>query len=112
MSKFGTVLGLLGRYKILLTIVLGVLFVGVLSDVSALKLIKLSATKSHLEDEVNLYRRQASEAKKELDALGNSPEAAEKVARERYFMKHADEDVFVLSTDVDKKDENNSYATE
>ncbi len=112
MSKFGSVLGLLGRYKILLTIVLGVLFVCVVSDVSMLKLMKLDSTKSNLEAEVNFYRHQASEAKKELDALGNSPEAAEKVARERYFMKHADEDVFVLSTDIDKEEENNSYATE
>ncbi len=112
MSKFGIVLSVLGRYKILLTIVLGVLFVGVVSDVSLIKLIKLDSTKSNLEAEVEYYRRQASQAKKELESLGNSPEAVEKVARERYYMKHADEDIFVLSTDLDEEVENNSYAAE
>ncbi len=111
MSKFGTVMRVVGRYKILLTVVLGVLFVGVLSDVSAVKLIKLSATKKNLEAEVDYYRREAAEAKKELEALGNDPKAVEKVAREQYFMKHADEDVFVLSTDLEKE-ENNGYVAE
>jgi cell division protein FtsB len=31
--------------------------------------------------------------------LNRNPKAMERIARERYFMKHDDEDIFVLSDD-------------
>ncbi len=113
MSKLETFLCVIGHYKHLITVVAGVLLVGVLSDTSIVALIKLDTTKNTLQSEVDYYKKQAAEAKKELEDLSNNRYAVEKVARERYFMKHQDEDVFVLSTDIPIINENNNrYATE
>lgn len=99
MAKLESFLNLLGHYKYLITIVLGVLFVGVLSENSILKLMKLDMQKADLQEEIETYQKQDADSKRELQSLKTSPNAVEKVARERYFMKKDDEDVFVLSTD-------------
>ena len=38
---------------------------------------------------------------KKIRQMDNDPKIVEKIARERYFMKKADEDIFVLDTDVE-----------
>lgn len=99
MSKFESFLNFIGHYKYLITCVLGLLFCGVLSESSFMQLMKLDMQKQDLEAEIEQYNQQNEESKSQLEALKNNPNAVEKVARERYFMKQADEDVFVLSTD-------------
>ncbi len=113
MSKLSAVFKVIGRFKIPITIVVGVLFLGLLCDTSVVDILKLDATKNNLEAEVEYYRQQAADAKKELDALSNSHQAVEKVAREKYNMKYQDEDIFVLSTDTPDDDlSSNAYAAE
>ena len=36
---------------------------------------------------------------RQIHELNHNPKAMERIARERYFMKHDDEDIFVLSDD-------------
>ena len=36
---------------------------------------------------------------RQIRELNHNPKAMERIARERYFMKHEDEDIFVLSDD-------------
>ena len=55
--------------------------------------------KADLEEEIERYNKQDADSRRQLDELKTSPNAVEKVARERYFMKKDNEDVFVLSTD-------------
>ena len=55
--------------------------------------------KADLEEEIERYNKQDAASRRQLDELKTSPNAVEKVARERYFMKKDNEDVFVLSTD-------------
>ena len=105
MAKYETFINLLGHYKYLITIVLGGLFVTVLTDYSAMNLVKLDMQRSDLESEIKRYNRQAQDAEQELEALKTRPEAVERVARERYFMNKEGEDVFVLSTDLQTKEE-------
>ena len=105
MAKFETFVNLLGHYKYLITVVLGLLFVTVLTDYSAVNLVKLDMQKSDLQAEIDRYTLQAKEAERELHDLKVSPGAVERVARERYFMKRDGEDVFVLSTDIRPKEE-------
>ncbi len=99
MARFDSIVNLLGRYKHLIIIVVGLLFVCVLSDTSVLALMKLDAEKRNLQAELNFYVARRQEAERQLEALRSSRHAVEKVARERYFMKYADEDVFVLSSE-------------
>ena len=106
MAKLDTIIDVLGHYKYLITIVLGVAFVGVLSENSVVNLMKMDNTKRELQAEIDRYVKQNQEAEEELRALKNNPNAVEKVARERYFMKREGEDVFVLSTDIPTIEEN------
>ena len=51
---------------------------------------------SNLKSEINKYQQQYDEESARLQSLMNNPEAVEKLAREKYLMKRADEDVFVI----------------
>ncbi len=89
----------LARHKYLITIVLGLLLVGVLDENSFRKYMLLQMryndAKAELESYVEQYKRDSIK----LHALEANVKGVERVARERYFMKRANEDVFVLSSD-------------
>ena len=101
MAKLERLLGVLEHYKYLIVVALGIALVGFLSENSIMNLIELDMQKAELEREIEKYDKEDADAKKQIDELKHNPNAVEKVARERYFMKKADEDVFVLSTDED-----------
>ena len=49
--------------------------------------------------QIEFYNKQYERDSKNLLEIKKDPKAIEKIARERYFMKADDEDIFVLSTD-------------
>ena len=99
----GNIGNLLGHYKYLIVIVLGTIMVGVVGNNSFRKRIQYELQIGDLKDEIERYNAQ------KLQELTRNPKAIEKVARERYFMKTDDEDIFVLSDDqtTNDNDENN-----
>lgn len=101
MAKLETFLNLVGHYKYLITIVVGVAIIGVFSDNSFINLMKLSMKKSDLQEEIAKFKKQNAESSNELRVLKHNKDMIEKVARERYFMKKDDEDIFVISTDME-----------
>jgi len=111
MAKLDTIINILGHYKYLITIVLGLLFIVAVSENSFINLIKLDMQKSDLQSEIDYYTKQAQESEKELQSLKHSPNAVERIARERYFMNKEGEDVFVLSTDIPAKEEESNDNT-
>lgn len=111
-SKLSTVLGFIAHYKYLITIVLGIALVGFLDDNSFLQRIKYDIQIGQLKDDIDKYNRQTEAANEELRELNHNPQAAEKIARERYFMKADDEDIFVLSTDDQDGSDNQSETDE
>lgn len=98
-SKLTTVLGLIAHYKYLITIVVGVLIVGVFDENSFLQRVKYDMRISELKDEIKKYNDLDEQANAKLNSLKRNPKAIERIARERYFMKSDDEDIYVLSTD-------------
>jgi cell division protein FtsB len=54
-----------------------------------------------LETKIGYYEKQLNEAENELANLQNNPSLLEKYAREKYFMKRDNEDVYVFETPVD-----------
>ena len=90
---------LLSRYKYLITIVVGVAVVGFIDDNSLLRRFKYDLQISELKDEIKAYNQKNEAIVRRLRAVQRNPKAIEKIARERYFMKADDEDIFVLSTD-------------
>jgi cell division protein FtsB len=54
---------------------------------------------SELQDEIKQYLDEHERNKEQIEKLESNPKAIEKIARERYFMKADDEDIFVLGDD-------------
>ncbi len=98
-AKINVFLSLLSRYKYIITIVVGVAVVGFIDDNSLLRRFKYDLQISELRDEIKAYNQKNEAIVRQLRAVQRNPKAIEKIARERYFMKADDEDIFVLSTD-------------
>ena len=79
--------------------VLGVLIVGFLDENSVLSHIKNRHRISELEEEIEKYNAEFKRDQAQIRELDKNPKAIEKIARERYYMKADDEDIFILSDD-------------
>lgn len=83
--------------------VIAAVVIGYADENSLYNHLKNRRTISMMETEIADLEAQYTREKKILKQMDSDPRAVEKIARERYFMKCADEDIFVLSTDLDKK---------
>lgn len=99
-KRLGIIWNLLARYKYLITIVVGIALVGFIDENSFLRRIRYDLQISQLKDEIKKYNERNEAATQELRSIRRNPKAIEKIARERYFMKADDEDIYVLSTDL------------
>ena len=52
---------------------------------------------SKLEDEQRFYQQEIKKIKEDLNELESNPKSLEKFAREKYFMKKENEELFVLT---------------
>lgn len=95
----------LSRNKYLITSVIGVAVVGFIDENSFMKRIEYELQISQMKDEIMKYEAQNEKSTKALQELQRDPKAIEKIARERYFMKADDEDIYVLSTDRQMTDD-------
>ena len=85
--------------KYTLVCLLGVLIVGFLDENSVWSHFKNKQRISDLEEEIAKYTSDYERDQAQIRELNRNPKAMEKIARERYFMKADDEDIFVLSDD-------------
>lgn len=92
------------RFKYQITIILGILIVGFLDEDSIIKNIELEYQISDLKEEIAKYEQRYQKDSEELKELQRDPNEISRIARERYFMKKDDEDIFVLSTDEKTSD--------
>jgi len=67
---------------------------------------EIKALEAEIAGQVARYEHDAN-ILKQMDC---DPRAVEKIARERYFMKHEDEDIFVLNTDLESAQNKNETA--
>ena len=106
MSKqLGIIWSYLSHYKYLIVIIVGVLVVGVIDDNSICQHVKYQIQISTLRSEIKKSTARYTEDSKVLREMRMGTRAYEKIARERYFMKADDEDIFVLSTDLPKNND-------
>ena len=107
-QKLGVIWNYLAHYKYLIVIIVGVLVVGVVDDNSIRQHVKYQIQIANLRSEIDKYRSQYEHDSRQLREMRHGVRAYEKIARERYFMKADDEDIFVLSTDLPDEDDNNN----
>ena len=95
-KRINAIWNFLSHYKYLIVIVIGISIVGFLDDNSFLKHMPYDMQISDLKAEISKYNARHAEDSVRLHELKQNPKAIEKIARERYFMKADDEDIFVF----------------
>jgi cell division protein FtsB len=96
MSKFHSFWAFFLRHKYIVTISAIIIIVGFLDENSIWNRHKRKAIMNRLQSEIQVNRSEYEKADKQLKALDGNHEALEKIARERYYMRRENEDVFVL----------------
>ena len=79
--------------------VFAVVFIGFVDENSIWSHFRNKQTIQELEGEIDKYNAEHERNQNRIRALDKDPKAIEKIARERYFMKADDEDIFVLTDD-------------
>ena len=85
--------------KYIAVCVAGVAIVGFLDENSVWNHLKNRQRIEELTEEKARYNAAFQRDQAQIRELDRNPKAMEKIARERYFMKADDEDIFVLSDD-------------
>ncbi len=91
---------LVGKYKYWVTLGAFLLIIGVLDENNLIRRFTHKREISHLKSEIERYRKQYEEDSKTLKEITTNREELEKVAREKYFMKKENEDVFIFEEDL------------
>lgn len=99
MSKLRWLTNTISHYKYLIVIVIGVAAIGFLDDESVVQRVKLDMQIDDMEAEINKYTKLYETDAARLQELKRDPRAVTKIAREQYFMKTDEEDIYVLSDD-------------
>jgi len=85
--------------KYIVVTLIGVILIGFVDENSVWHHIVNRQKISELQDEIDRYTLQNKNDQAQIKVLDSNPKAIKKIARERYFMKADDEDIFVLSDD-------------
>jgi cell division protein FtsB len=100
MSRSNPVWSFISHNKYWLVIIIGLLITGVVDENSFLKRVKLDMQIRELKEQIDVYNAQYAKDQAKLKDIRMNPNSITKIARERYFMKADDEDIFVLSDDL------------
>ena len=98
--------------KYAVVIVTAVVIVGFVDENSMWSHFRNKQKINELEIEIQRYKRQYERDRAPLRKLDTDPKAIEKIARERYFMKTENEDIFVLSDDMEASEQLDDETTE
>lgn len=98
--------------KYAVVIVTAVVIVGLVDENSMWSHFRKKQKINELEIEIQRYKRQYERDRAQLRKLDTDPKAIEKIARERYFMKTENEDIFVLSDDMEASEQLDDETTE
>ena len=104
MSRFGILIGFLNNYKYYIVIVVAVIVVGFADENSVWDHNQNQRHIDEMHEQIDKYNNTYKKDMQKLKALDRNPKEIEKIARERYFMKADDEDIFVLSDDEDNSE--------
>lgn len=95
--------------KYLIVCVIGIVLIGFVGSNSIMGHFRNKAKISELKEEIDYYEGEYRRDQNQIHQLQSNTKAMEKVARERFFMKTADEDIFVLSDDQREFQEKNAH---
>ncbi len=96
MSKLHKILRYGWRHKYFWAIAIFIAVVGFLDPNSFWNRRKNQERIRELKSEISQYQKKYRDDTRRLDELDNNPNVIKRIAREKYFMKTANEDVFVI----------------
>ena len=82
------------RNRYILTSVFALVWVTFISEIDLIYLFKSHRTLVQLRNQVEYYEREIAATSAQLEALSSDPSRLERFAREEYFMKKDNEDLF------------------
>ena len=85
--------------KYIVVTLIGIILIGFVDENSVWHHMTNRQKISDLQEEIDRYTIQNKNDQAQIKMLDSNPKAIKKIARERYFMKADDEDIFVLSDD-------------
>jgi len=86
----------LNHNKYWIVIVVGIVLVGFVDECSFMQLLRYKLRVEDLQEEISRYNEKYRADSKQLQELNRNPKAYERIARERYYMKAEDEDIYVF----------------
>lgn len=96
MSRLLTFWNYIRRHKYLITVLTFFVVIVFLDENSLIQRAQHKKEISHLNSEIQKYRKQYEEDTRKLKELMSNPEALEKIAREKYLMKKPNEDIYIF----------------
>lgn len=87
------------RHKYLITILIFAIHMIFLSEYSLITRIKNRITIAQLKSEIEEYNREYKKNSDILENLDNESAYVERIAREQYYMKKDNEDIFIIKND-------------
>lgn len=100
MTKLKTIWHIVGKYKYWATLGAFILIIGILDENNLIRRFTHQREISRLKSEIERYRKKYEEDSKTLKEITTNREELEKVAREKYFMKKENEDIFIFEEDL------------
>ena len=85
--------------KYIVVTLIGIILIGFVDENSVWHHMANKQRINELQDEIDRYVLQNKNDQAQIKVLDSNPKAIKKIARERYFMKADNEDIFVLSDD-------------
>lgn len=104
MGKLNTVWNAVRRHKYGVVITLFVLLMGFLDENSLLSRYRHKVELGELRSEIRHYTEMYNHDTRYLQQLNSNPEVLVEIARERYYMKTDDEDIFIVQEENENED--------
>lgn len=103
MGKLSTVWNYLSRHKYGFVVLLFVILVGFVDENSLWNRYQHRAELRELRSEIRRYTELYEHDTRYLEQMSSNPEVLTEIARERYYMKTDDEDVFIFEQAGDEE---------
>lgn len=96
MNNFSSFWQQLGKFKYLIIIAFFVTHLAFIDDNNLVKRQQCKQEIRELKQEIKYYQEENDKSIKLLEELNSNPEVLERIARERYYMKKDNEDIYIF----------------
>ena len=100
MDKLNKLWSFVRSHKYFITLLTFAAIIGFIDENSMLQRMQYTREEMELRSEIEKYRKEFEESTARLNELAVDSESIERIAREKYFMKKPNEDVYVFEDDV------------